>query len=119
MKFLPRIDREKLEARRADYESSPGHGLDAVIVLVLFVGVGFGLDSAFGTVPVFMIVMAVLAAVGLFARFKYRYDLKMEEHEAKRREAAASRTAGRVTGSGATARPATGTGSDEKSVGAA
>ena len=34
-----------------------------------------------------MIVMTVLAAVGFFASFKYRYDARMEQLEAERESA--------------------------------
>jgi hypothetical protein len=40
-----------------------------------------------------MIAMTLLGAIGLFAKFKYRYDERMDEHEAKRVADAASRAA--------------------------
>ena len=61
-----------------------GHGMDAVFILVLFLLAGFGLDRWLDTTPVFMIVMTIVAAVGLFAKFKYRYDARMAELEAQR-----------------------------------
>ena len=69
---------------RVNTEDSLGHGLDAVIVLVLFGGAGFLLDRWVGTVPVFTIVLFVLGSIGLFAKFKYRYEQRMQEHEAAR-----------------------------------
>ena len=60
-------------------------GMDAVIIVVLFFFAGFGLDRLFGTTPIFMIAMVVLAAVGLFAKFRYRYDERMDELDAERR----------------------------------
>ena len=69
-----------------------GHGMDAVIVMVLFLAAGFGLDRLVGTMPVFMVIMSVLGGVGLFAKFKYRYDARMNEHEAQRAAAVARRT---------------------------
>ncbi len=88
MKLLSRITRPLTRTVRTDVrvdtQDSLGHGLDAVLTLVLFLLVGFGLDSWFGTIPVFMIVMTVLAAIGLFAKFKYRYDERMDELEAER-----------------------------------
>jgi F0F1-type ATP synthase assembly protein I len=72
---------------RVSTTDSLGHGMDAVIMLIIFFGVGFGLDRLFGTTPVFMIVMTLLGAVGLFATFKYRYEARMQEHEAQRRSA--------------------------------
>lgn len=78
MKLLPK-------QTRVNTGDSLGHGMDAVITLVLFVGAGYGLDRLFGTVPVFMIVMTLLGAVGIFFKFKYRYDERMTELEDQRR----------------------------------
>ena len=81
MKLLPRPPKNV----RVNAEDSLGHGMDAVIMMAIFLGVGYGLDRLFNTVPLFMIVMSVLGAVGLFARFYYRYEAKMDEHEERRR----------------------------------
>ncbi len=80
MKFLPRPPKNV----RVDTQDSLGHGMDAVIMLALFLAMGYGLDRLFGTQPVFMIVMTVLGAVGLFTRFYYQYSAKMDEHAAGR-----------------------------------
>ena len=80
MKLLPKPRTDV----RVNSEDALGLGMDAVIVIVLFFLAGFGLDSVFDTTPVFMIVMTVLGAIGLFAKFKYRYDERMNEHEAQR-----------------------------------
>lgn len=69
---------------RAKTEDSLGHGMDAVVTLMLFLGLGWLLDSIFGTMPVFMIIMVVVGSVGLFARFYYSYGRRMDEHEATR-----------------------------------
>ena len=78
MKLLPKH-------HRAKREDSLGHGMDAVVMLMLFFGAGFGLDRLFGTTPLFMIGLTVLGAVGLFAKFWYRYEAKMKDHEDARR----------------------------------
>jgi hypothetical protein len=80
MKFLPRPPKNV----RVDTQDSLGHGMDAVIMLALFLAMGYGLDRLFGTQPVFMIVMTVLGAVGLFTRFYYQYSAKMDQHAADR-----------------------------------
>ncbi len=54
-------------------------------MIALFLGLGYVLDRIFGTTPIFMVVMTVLGAVGLFAKLKYRYDGRMDELEAERR----------------------------------
>jgi F0F1-type ATP synthase assembly protein I len=61
-----------------------GHGMDAAFMLVLFFGAGYGLDRLFGTTPIFMIVLTLVGAVGLFVTFWYRYDARMQELEAER-----------------------------------
>ena len=94
MKLLPKAPKDV----RASHDDSLGHGMDAVLVLAVFLLVGWGLDQAFDTLPVFMIVMTVLGAVGLFARFYYAYAGRMEQHEAARASAIAQRTAARRAG---------------------
>lgn len=59
-------------------------GMDATLTIALFLAIGFGLDRWLGTTPWLMVVMVVLGAIGLFARFKYRYDERMDAHEADR-----------------------------------
>ena len=68
-----------------------GHGFDAAFVVVLFFGLGFLLDRLLGTTPLFMIVMTILGAVGVFVRFWYRYDARMAQHEAERAAKSAAR----------------------------
>lgn len=69
---------------RVDTQDSLGLGIEAAIIVALFFGVGYGLDWLFGTTPIFMIVLSVLGAVGLFVKWKYRYDDRMNELEAER-----------------------------------
>lgn len=69
---------------RVSTTDSLGHGMDAVIVVVLFLGAGFGLDRLFGTTPVFMIALTLLGSVGLFVTFRYRYEARMRELESER-----------------------------------
>jgi ATP synthase protein I len=77
MKLLPK-------QTRVDTQDSLGLGIEAAIIVVLFLGLGYGLDRLFGTMPVLMIVFTVLGAVGLFAKWKYRYDDRMNELESER-----------------------------------
>jgi len=81
MKSLASTRYARATMRRDD---SLGRGMDAAFTLVAFTGVGYLLDRLFGTQPVFMIVLVVLAAVGLFYSFKARYTAAMEQHEAQR-----------------------------------
>ena len=79
MKLLPK------QQARVNTEDSVGLGIEAAVIVALFLGLGYILDRIFGTVPIFMIVMTVVGAVGLFAKLKYRYDDRMDELEAERR----------------------------------
>jgi hypothetical protein len=63
---------------------SVNQGVDAALVMLLFVGVGFLLDRWLGTSPWLLIGCVVLAGVGLFASYKARYDAAMDRHEAER-----------------------------------
>lgn len=77
MKLLP-------TQKRVDTQDSMGHGMDAAIMLVLFLAGGYGLDRWLGTLPIFMVVMTLVGAVGLFLKFKYRYDERMTQLEGER-----------------------------------
>ena len=79
MKLLPK------QQPHVNTEDSVGLGIEAAVIIALFLGLGYVLDRIFGTTPIFMIVMTVLGAIGLFAKLKYRYDDRMDELEAERR----------------------------------
>lgn len=85
MKLLP-------QQTRVDTQDGLGLGIEAAVILALFLGVGYGLDWIVGTTPLFMIVFTVLGAVGLFAKWKYRYDDRMNELEAERAAKTADRS---------------------------
>jgi hypothetical protein len=85
MKLLPK-------QTRVDTQDSLGLGIEAAIITALFLGVGYILDRLFDTTPVFMIAFTVLGAVGLFAKWKYRYDDRMNELEAQRAAKTADRS---------------------------
>ena len=85
MKLLPK-------QTRPNTEDSLGLGIEAAVIMALFFGLGFGLDRLFGTTPIFMIVLTLLGAVGLFAKWKYRYDDRMDELEAQRAATTADRS---------------------------
>ncbi len=78
MKLLPK-------QTRVATDDALGMAIEVMVILVLFLAIGWGLDRWLGTLPVFMIVFTVLGAVGLFAKHKYRYDEKMTALEEQRR----------------------------------
>jgi ATP synthase protein I len=67
-----------------------GHGIDAALVTAFFVGIGFGLDRWLGTTPWFMIGLFLLGSIGVFAKFWYQYDARMNELDAERRQRVAA-----------------------------
>ena len=79
MKLLPKNP-------RVNTSEPLGHGFDAAIVVALFFGLGWLIDYLAGTTPLFMIVMTIFGAIGVFVRFWYRYDERMTQHEAERAE---------------------------------
>lgn len=86
MKFLPTPTTARRNLRGDD---SFSRGMDAVITIVLFLGLGWLLDRGLGTAPWFMIGLFLLASVGAFIGIKARYTERMEDLEAQRRRAAA------------------------------
>lgn len=83
-------------------------GLESGIVLVLFVGLGYVLDSWLGTKPIFTLGLFVLGAIGLFYKFKAAYTIRMDAYDAERRDrnAALQRSTGRHSaGRGSTGEP--------------
>ena len=88
MKLLPK-------QTRVNTEDSLGHGMDAAIVLAMFFAAGYGLDRLFATTPLFMIIMVIIGSVGIFAKFKYSYDARMEELENERLNRVAPSSNGR------------------------
>jgi len=83
MKLLP--DPERI--RRASASASDqglGQGAEIAIGLLVFFGIGAGLDWLLGTTPVFMIALTIFCAVGQFVRVWYGYDARMRDLEADR-----------------------------------
>ncbi len=74
------VDRLAGSSRPVD-GGSLSKGFELVGVLVVFTGLGWFLDSLFGTTPWITLVMFVLAVIGQFARTWYVYDEEMKAHE--------------------------------------
>ena len=80
MKLLPSPpSRSKIVA-----DDTFGNGVDAALVMAVFVGAGYGLDRWLGTAPWFMIALSMLGAVGLFVSWKARYSTRMDELQERR-----------------------------------
>lgn len=100
MKLLRRITPK---TKQVDTREPLGHGFDAAVVVAIFFGVGWGIDAIAGTRPLFMILMTLFGAVGVFLRFWYQYDARMTVLEEQRRAKAVSRTTPRAAATATTA----------------
>lgn len=58
-----------------------GQGVDIVGTVLVFFGIGWLLDRWLGTMPLFMVLLTVVAAVGKVVLMLVRYNQVMEEHE--------------------------------------
>jgi F0F1-type ATP synthase assembly protein I len=81
MKLLPSPTSLTRSTRVGD---ALGQGVDAALVVVVFLGIGYVLDRWLGTTPLLTIGMFLLAMIGLFYTWKARYLARMEELEAQR-----------------------------------
>jgi F0F1-type ATP synthase assembly protein I len=70
-----------------------GRGVDFALVVLVFLGIGYGMDSWLGTRPWCTIGFVVLGFVGQFIKMYYEYTATMEQLEAER--AAARQSQGR------------------------
>jgi F0F1-type ATP synthase assembly protein I len=77
--------RTKRELNRG-FSEALSTGFVFAAVTVLFAGAGWLLDRWLGTLPVFTIVLTILALVGHFARSWYAYDAQMRRHEDELRD---------------------------------
>ncbi|HRE01140.1 MAG TPA: AtpZ/AtpI family protein, partial [Ilumatobacteraceae bacterium] len=50
-----------------------GRGMEFALLVAMFLGLGYLLDRALGTKPLFMIVLVVLGVIGQFASLWYGY----------------------------------------------
>lgn len=92
MKILPTPDRVRAAAVSAG-DQGLGQGAEIAIGLLVFFGIGAGIDWLVGTTPVFMIALTLFCAVGQFVRVWYGYDSRMRSLEAQRARAATAHQA--------------------------
>jgi ATP synthase protein I len=73
----------------ADKQNGPtlGRGMDFALVVLVFLGIGYGIDRWLGTRPWFMIGLVIFAVIGQFIKMYYDYTAAMEAHEADRANA--------------------------------
>ncbi len=72
-----------------------GRGMDFALVVLVFLGIGYGLDRWLGTRPLFMVGLVVFSVVGQFIKMYFEYTATMQQLEAERTagRSAAPRTA--------------------------
>ena len=58
--------------------------MDFALVVLVFLGVGYGLDRWLDTKPAFMIGLVVFSVIGQFIKMYYEYTQAMEALEAER-----------------------------------
>ena len=86
MKLLP--DQQKIAEHQKSGQTL-GRGMDFALVVLVFLGVGYGLDRWLDTQPLFMIGLVVFSVIGQFVKMYFEYTATMTELEAQR--AAATR----------------------------
>jgi F0F1-type ATP synthase assembly protein I len=77
VKLLPR--------KPVNAESNVGRGIEFALGIAVFLGLGYLVDSWFGTKPVFMIVLFLIGVLGQFASLWYRYQASMNTLDEQRR----------------------------------
>jgi len=87
MKLLPTPERIRAASAPAG-DQGLGQGAEIAIGLLVFFGIGAGIDWLVGSTPVFMIALTLFCAVGQFVRVWYGYDSRMRSLEAQRSQAA-------------------------------
>lgn len=83
MKILPTPERIRAAASSGT-DQGLGQGAEIAIGLLVFFGIGAGLDWLLGTTPIFMIALTIFCAIGQFVRLWYGYDARMRNLEADR-----------------------------------
>lgn len=81
MKVLP--DQRKI-AEHQQSGQTLGRGMDFALVVLVFLGIGYGLDRWLGTRPAFMIGLVIFSVVGQFIKMYFEYTAQMKVHEAER-----------------------------------
>ena len=81
MKVVP--DRQKIaEAQQSG--QTLGRGMDFALVVLVFLGIGYGLDRWLCTRPAFMIGLVIFSVIGQFIKMYYEYSANMHQHEQAR-----------------------------------
>jgi F0F1-type ATP synthase assembly protein I len=79
VKVVP--DRQKIAAAQQSGQTL-GRGMDFALVILVFLGIGYGLDRWLDTRPAFMVGLVVFSVIGQFIKMYYEYNTAMGQHEA-------------------------------------
>jgi len=71
----------RMQKAALTYATGWSRGFELAGVTAVFVLIGLGLDSLFGTRPLFTVALGVLAMIGLGVRAYYGYKAQMEIEE--------------------------------------
>ena len=96
MKVLP--DRRHQIAEHQQSGQTLGRGMDFALVVLVFLGIGYGLDRWLDTRPVFMIGLVVFSVVGQFIKMYFDYTARDEGCTKHERVAAKQRQRRRADG---------------------
>ncbi|MSV37069.1 MAG: hypothetical protein F2916_03335 [Actinobacteria bacterium] len=67
-------------------DAGVSQGMELAGSVVVFFGIGFGIDAWLNTTPLFMIALVLFAVVGQFVKMYYVYSSAMRHLEEKRVE---------------------------------
>lgn len=76
--------------------------MEMALVTIVFLGIGFGIDTLVGTRPVFTIAFVVFAFVAQFVKMYFTYTYRMTALEAERVQGARAQARGTQTAGDAT-----------------
>jgi hypothetical protein len=71
----------RIQKATLTYATAWNRGFELAGVTAVFILIGLGLDSLFGTRPLFTVALGVLAMIGLGVRAYYAYKAQMEIEE--------------------------------------
>jgi ATP synthase protein I len=94
LKVVP--DRQKIaEAQQSG--QTLGRGMDFALVVLVFLGIGYGLDRWLGTRPAFMVGLVIFSVIGQFIKMYYEYSANMQQHQDARLAAQQAAPRAKVT----------------------
>jgi len=72
--------------RASGVDAGLGQGMELALTVVIFLGVGWLVDSWVGTRPIFTLAFVIFAVTGQMVRMWFEYDARMKVLESERLE---------------------------------